>query len=149
MEVKNLFDDVVKQEIINRIHQLTPTSKALWGKMNAGQMLAHLQMPMGIALGSQTIKGHWLMKLILPLFKKTLYDEKPYKQSLPTDKLFIMTGATKDFEKEKQQLLGMLKQFTEANMIHEAHPVFGKLTKEQWSKATWKHLDHHLKQFGV
>jgi hypothetical protein len=34
-------------------------------------------------------------------------------------------------------------------MINEKHPVFGKLTKEQWSKATWKHIDHHLKQFGV
>lgn len=149
MEVKNLFDDTVKQEIINRIHQLTPTSKALWGKMNASQMLAHLQMPIGIALGSHRIKGQWLMKLVLPLFKKILYNEKPYKQGLPTDKSFIMTGMTKDFEKGKQQLLEMLNQFNEANMIHEAHPVFGKLTKEQWSKATWKHLDHHLKQFGV
>jgi hypothetical protein len=149
MEVKNLFDAAVKQEIIRRINKLTPASKAVWGKMNAGQMLAHLQIPIGIALGSHTIKGHWLMKLILPLFKKILYNEKPYKQSLPTDKSFIMTGTTKDFEKEKQQLLEMLNRFNKANMIQEAHPIFGKLTKEQWSKATWKHLDHHLKQFGV
>ena len=60
-----------------------------------------------------------------------------------------MTGLSKDFEKEKAQLLDMLNRFTESNMINEQHPVFGKLTKEQWSKAMWKHLDHHLKQFGV
>ena len=60
-----------------------------------------------------------------------------------------MTGQSKDFEKEKKQLLDNINRFNEANMINEKHPVFGRLTKEQWSKATWKHLDHHLKQFGV
>ena len=149
MEIKNLFDAGVKKDIITRIHQLTPGSKAVWGKMNVAQMLAHVQVPMGVALGTHTVKGNWLMKLILPLFKKNLYDEKPWKQGLPTDKTFIMTGLEKDFENEKSQLLDKINQFSENNMINEAHPVFGKLTKEQWSKATWKHIDHHLKQFGV
>lgn len=149
MEIKNLFDADVKKDIITRIHQLTPGSKAVWGKMNVAQMLAHVQVPMGVALGTHTVKGNWLMKLILPLFKKNLYDEKPWKQGLPTDKTFIMTGMEKDFENEKSQLIDKLNRFTETNMINEAHPVFGKLTKEQWSKATWKHLDHHLKQFGA
>jgi hypothetical protein len=149
MEIKNLFDADVKQDIITRIHQLTPGSKAVWGKMNVAQMLAHVQVPMGVALGTHTVKGNWLMKLILPLFKKNLYDEKPWKQGLPTDKTFIMTGFEKDFENEKSELIDKLTRFTENNMINESHPVFGKLTKEQWSKATWKHLDHHLKQFGA
>ena len=149
MEVKNLFDPQAKKEIINRINKLSPDSKAQWGKMNVAQMLAHCQMPMGIALGSHTIKGNWLMKLILPLFKKKLYDEKPFKQNLPTEKSFIMTGKSKDFETEKNQLLDLLNRFTDANMVSDKHPVFGKLTKEQWSKATWKHLDHHLRQFGA
>jgi hypothetical protein len=124
MEVKNLFDPSVKQEIISRINKLTPQSQRLWGKMDVAQMLAHVQAPIGVAFGTNTVKGNWLMKLILPFFKKMLYDEKPWKQGLPTDK-------------------------TESNMINEKHPVFGKLTKENWSKATWKHIDHHLKQFGA
>ena len=149
MEVKNLFDTTVKQEIIARINNLTPQSQRQWGKMDVAQMLAHVQVPMGVALGTHTVKGNWLMKLILPLFKKMLYDEKPWKPSLPTDKTFIMTGLTKDFENEKKELLDMVNRFTEPNMINEKHPVFGNLTKEQWSKATWKHIDHHLQQFGV
>ncbi len=149
MEVKNLFDSHVKQEINSRINKLTPHSQQVWGKMNVAQMLAHLQVPMGVALGTHTVQGNWLMKLILPFFKKNLYDEKPWKQGLPTDKTFVMTGQSKDFEKEKNALLDMLHRFTENNMINEKHPVFGKLTKEQWSKATWKHIDHHLQQFGV
>ncbi|MEQ1676824.1 MAG: DUF1569 domain-containing protein [Chitinophagaceae bacterium] len=149
MEIKNLFDASVKQEIISRINTLTPESQRQWGKMEVAQMLAHLQVPMGVALGTHTVKGNWFMKLILPLFKKNLYDEKPWKQGLPTDKTFVMTGQTKNFDTEKVKLLDMINSFTEANMINEKHPVFGKLTKEQWSKASWKHIDHHLKQFGA
>ena len=76
MEVKNLFDAEVKQEIIERINKLALQSQRQWGKMEVAQMLAHVQVPMGVALGTHTVKGNWLMKLILPLFKKTLYDEK-------------------------------------------------------------------------
>lgn len=148
MEVKNLFDPSVKQQITERINKLTPQTPNQWGKMDVAQMLAHVQMPIGIAFGTSTIKGNWLMKLILPLFKKSLYNEKPWKPGLPTDKSFVMTGQVKDFAKEKNELLNKINRFTEANMINEEHPVFGKLTKEQWSKATWKHIDHHLKQFG-
>ena len=149
MEIKNLFDPVVKKEITERISKLTPQSQRLWGRMDVAQMLAHVQMPMGIALGTHQIKGNGLMKLILPLFKKMLYDERPWKQSLPTEKTFVMTDKSKDFDAEKNKLLDMVHRFSETNMINEKHPVFGKLTKEQWSKATWKHLDHHLRQFGV
>lgn len=149
MEINNLFVASVKQEIIERINKLTPATQHQWGKMDVAQMLAHVQIPIGVAFGTNVVKGNWLMKLILPLFKKALYDDRPWKQGLPTDKTFIMTGQSKDFEKEKKSLLEMINRFTENNMINEKHPVFGKLTKEQWSKATWKHLDHHLKQFGV
>ncbi len=149
MEIKNLFDSSVKQEIIIRINSLTEQSQRLWGKMDVAQMMAHVQVPMGVALGTHTVNGNWLMKLILPLFKKALYDEKPWKEGLPTDKSFIMTGQQKDFETEKTNLLDKINSFSEATMVGEKHPVFGTLTKEQWSKATWKHIDHHLKQFAV
>lgn len=149
MLVKNLFDPAVKQEITDRINRLTPSTAAQWGKMNVAQMLAHLQMPMGVALGSHTLKGNPLWKMIMPLFKKMLWDEKPYKRGLPTDKTFIMTGKEKEFETEKAKVTEMVNRFSEENFATEVHPIFGKMTKEQWSKATWKHLDHHLSQFGV
>ncbi|MBL7731926.1 MAG: DUF1569 domain-containing protein [Chitinophagaceae bacterium] len=149
MEIKNLFDPAVKQEIVDRIEHLIPQSPRQWGKMNVAQMLAHLQLPMGIALGTHTVKGNWLMRLVLPLFKSKLYDDNPWKKGLPTDKSFIMTGSEKNFEAEKAKLLDMINRFTEANIKSEKHPIFGHLTREQWSKATWKHIDHHLKQFGA
>ncbi len=149
MEIKNLFEPAVKQDIIDRINKLTIQSQRQWGKMDVAQMLCHVQAPMSVAFGNTSVKGNWLMRMILPFFKSLLYNEKPWKQGLPTDKTFITTGSSKDFDNEKTMVLNMLNRFTEGNMINEKHPIFGKLTKEQWSKATWKHLDHHLKQFGV
>ncbi|HET9057866.1 MAG TPA: hypothetical protein VFN30_13555, partial [Chitinophagaceae bacterium] len=72
MEVKNLFDITVKQGIINRINQLTAQSQRQWGKMDAAQMLAHVQMPIKIALGTHQPKGSFLLRLIGPLFKSKL-----------------------------------------------------------------------------
>jgi hypothetical protein len=149
MEIKNLFDPAVKQEITDRISRLSPESERRWGKMDVAQMLAHLQMPMGVAIGTHTLKANPLLRWIMPLFKKALYDEKPWKPGLPTDKTFIKTGQTFDFDTEKKKLLDMIAGFTEENMRNDKHPLFGRLTKEQWSRATWKHLDHHLKQFGA
>ena len=148
MEVKNLFDATVKQEIIDRINKLTPESQRQWGKMDVAQMLAHCQMPMGVATGKHKLKGSGFLKLVGPFFKGLLFNNKPFKKNLGTDKSFIMT-TPKEFEKEKSGLIQMINDFSEVTMSGEPHPIFGKLTKEQWSKGTWKHLDHHLMQFGV
>jgi hypothetical protein len=60
-----------------------------------------------------------------------------------------MTGTDKDFELEKLHVLDMVARFSETSIISDRHPIFGRLTKEQWSRATWKHIDHHLTQFGA
>ena len=148
MEVKNLFDTAVKQELIDRINTLAPESKAIWGKMNVAQMLAHCQMPLGVATGKHILKRNFLFSLIGPLFKKQLFNDKPFKRNLPTDKTFIIANP-QDFAKEKQSLIDMINSFSEASMSGKPHPFFGDLSNEEWSRGTWKHLDHHLQQFGV
>lgn len=149
MEVKNLFDNQVKQEIIIRINKLSSTSQPQWGKMNVSQMLAHLQMPIGVADGTHKLKRTFIGRIIGPMVKKILHNDQPFKRNLPTDKSFIMTGTQKEFEMEKRKLIEMINRFSESNMVDTPHPFFGKLTKEQWSIGTWKHLDHHLQQFAV
>ena len=148
MEVKDMFDPAVKQDMVSRISKLGPASQRQWGKMDVGQMLAHVQMPIRCAYGTHKVKGGLFLKLLGPLFKSILYNEKPYKHGLPTDKSYVVADS-KNFETEKQNLLALLDRFSSDNIVLLHHPVWGKLSKEQWSKATWKHLDHHLQQFGV
>lgn len=149
MEIKNLFEPAVKQDIVARIHKLTPQSRSRWGRMNVAQMLAHCQKPIEVALGIHKPEGNWILNTFGPLLKSFLYNGKPYRRGLPTDPSFIMTGSEKDFHNEKQKLLDLIQRLNETSLTDKKHPVFGRLTKEQWSKATWKHLDHHLRQFGV
>ncbi len=148
MEVKNLFDAAVKQELIGRINALTAETRAQWGAMNVSQMLAHCQMPLGVATGKHKLKRNFFLSLIGPFFKKQLFNDKPFKRNLPTDKSFIIADP-EAFEKEKQKLISMINSFSETAMSGEPHPFFGKLSKEEWSRGTWKHIDHHLQQFGV
>jgi thiamine phosphate synthase YjbQ (UPF0047 family) len=149
MELKDLFDPGVKKDILDRINKLTPQSQPQWGKMNVAQMLAHLQMPIGSALGIYTLPRTLMGKIFGRIARPGMYSEKPFKRNLPTDPSFVMTRHEKDFEKEKQSITVMINDFKEENIKNEIHPFFGRLTKEQWSKAMYKHLDHHLQQFGV
>ncbi len=148
MEVKSLFEEEVKQEIISRINMLRPASQRKWGKMDVAQMLAHTQQPLKVALGEQTCKGNFLIRALSVFFKSNLYNDKPFAKNLPTDKTFKIAD-TRDFQKERENLVSMISVFSPERLTERPHPVFGPLTQEQWSKSQWKHLDHHLQQFGV
>ena len=148
MEVKSLFEDEVKQEIINRINMLRPASQRKWGKMDVAQMLAHVQLPLKVAYGEHTPKGNFLIRVLSVFFKSNLYNNKPFSKNLPTDKTFKIADS-RNFIAEKESLVNMVSAFLPEKIAKRPHPVFGPLTHEQWSKSQWKHLDHHLQQFGV
>jgi hypothetical protein len=148
MEIKNLLDDEIKQDTINRINKLTPATQRRWGVMEVAQMLAHLQARFAVAFGTDKLKGNFFIRLFGPLLKRMLYSETPYKKNLATDKTFKISDH-REFQKEKQQLLEMINSFSPETLRKDPHPYFGKLTGEQWGKSSWKHIDHHLRQFGV
>lgn len=83
-------------------------------------------------------------------FKKSLYNDKPWRKNLPTAK-FLKETEPRDFAKEKANLDRLLDEF-HTQIDREdwpEHPGFGKFTKQQYGQMQFKHLDHHLRQFGV
>lgn len=139
------------ENILNRIAKFTTNSQPKWGKMDVAQMLAHCQGPLKVALGElQMKKPNAFMRLLFLSFKKSLYSDKPWKKGLPTSKEFLVVEQ-KDFETEKQELLKWINLFhAEKNRANwPPHPFCGHFTTEQWGKMQYKHLDHHLTQFGV
>ena len=149
--MKSLFNPTTYEEVKDRLAKLPPTAKALWGKMTVAQMLAHCAKAVCIPL-SDTQPPRWYpFALIGWLFKEKLYNDDPWKRNLPTPPTFIIRDE-RDFEKERSSLLELLTRFHTAGPDRAAgikHPVFGRFTGEQWGKADYKHLDHHLSQFGV
>ncbi|WP_420604244.1 DUF1569 domain-containing protein [Flagellimonas sp.] len=149
--MKSLFETESKSEILNRISKLNESSQGSWGKMEVGQMLHHCQFPLSLALGRYEMKKpNPIMKLVFKSFKKGLYDDKLWKPNLPTAKPFKVEDK-KDFEPEKEILIGLVNDFHQEKERKnwDPHPAFGVFTHEQWGKMQYKHLDHHLRQFGV
>lgn len=149
--MKNLFDKESYDEVARRINSLTPAAQRQWGKMDVAQMLAHCKVAFGVPLSEKKMPRSILGLLVGWMFKSKLYNDSPWKKNLPTAPHFIIKG-DRDFEKEKQELFGLINQFYNggpANVGKFPHPMFGTYTSEQWGQSMYKHLDHHLKQFGV
>ncbi|HRI20107.1 MAG TPA: DUF1569 domain-containing protein [Panacibacter sp.] len=149
--MKSLFSAAESTAIIDRINKLSVTSKAGWGKMNVAQMLAHTQQPLKVAAGELKLKRGLAAILFGSIAKKKLAGDAPLPKNLPTDKNFIMKGEL-DFEAEKKGLVVLVERFAKLDqdmLSKEQHPFFGKLTAQEWDTLMWKHIDHHLRQFGV
>ena len=146
--IKDLTKPEIKAEIIARISKLQSNSAPQWGKMNVSQMMAHCQAQMRVALGDEKLKHSLMGKLLGGFFKKSLTEEKPCGKNLPTFPSFLVKHQP-DFETERNKFINMLIRFKPGAITREPHPFFGKMTLEEWSRGTWKHLDHHLKQFRI
>lgn len=149
--MKTLFDERINIEIVNRVEKITSKTVPLWGKMTAGQMLAHCSVGLESALGDKKQKRTIAGLLFGKFAKKSALGEKPFSKGLPTDKTFIMTE-DKNTDFEKANLVILINRFTKAGtegMSKHPHPFFGKMTPEEWGILQYKHLDHHLRQFGV
>lgn len=147
----SLFESKVHKEILNRINKLDENSQAKWGKMDVAQMLAHCCEPLKVPLEKLTLKKpNVVMKFLFSFFKDSLYSDKPWKHGLPTSKAYKIVDS-KDFLEEKNKLIELINEFHSKKWQTNwpPHPFCGHLTSEQWGKMQYKHLDHHLNQFGV
>lgn len=149
--MKNLFEEATVDEVVVRLDSLTPESRALWGKMNVAQMAAHCIPPMEMALGERKAKRSWIGRLIGPMFKGQWLSEKPINKNAPTDPTFLRTGEH-DLNVERAQLEVLIRRFYAAGAAGcttTPHSFFGPMTPEEWARLMYKHLDHHLQQFGA
>lgn len=150
--MENIFSQTVSNQVINRINNLNPTTPALWGKMSVAQMLAHCNITYEMVYQNKHPKPNFLMRVILKAFvKKIVVSEKPYKQNSQTAPVFIIKN-DKDFEVEKNQLIAYINQTQQLGENYfdvKESLSFGVLTKTEWNNMFYKHLNHHLMQFGV
>ena len=149
--MESLFDPKTAQEIQTRIESLQIDSPRIWGKMDVAQMMAHCNISLEAATGKIHPERTFLGKLVGGFLQGMLTDDKPMSKDAPTHPTFVMIDA-RDFDKERSRLITLLKEFSEggeAKVTASPHPFFGNITPTQWSSGTWKHLDHHLRQFGA
>ena len=149
--MKNIFVAEVSKEVEERINKLTPQTQAQWGEMDVAQMLAHCCVTYEM-IDEKHPKATGLKKILLSLFVKPIVvSQKPYKKNSRTAPVFIIADE-REFVKEKKRLVAYI---TETQKLGEAYfegkesNSFGSLTAKEWNNSFYKHLDHHLTQFGV
>ncbi|QEC43353.1 DUF1569 domain-containing protein [Pseudobacter ginsenosidimutans] len=151
--MKNIFQHAVSEEIIQRINQLTPDSQRQWGKMSVDQMLAHCNVPYAYTFHPENFKkpGGFTKFILRTFVKKAVVSETPYKKNGRTAPEFIINGG-RDFQKEKTKLIENIRKAQELGQQYfdgKENISFGKMTATEWNNMFYKHLDHHLSQFGV
>jgi Protein of unknown function (DUF1569) len=146
--MKSAFEKNNFEELQDRLKKLTAGTAHLWGKMNVAQMLHHLNLTMEAPLGKAQTKGKPIF--FMKMFRSVLYNDRPFGKGAPTPKEFKITD-NYDFDREKEKCVSNLNEIYTRNVNgnYLPHVFFGRLTNEQWGKHFYKHVDHHLRQFGA
>jgi hypothetical protein len=149
--MKTLFDQADRESIRQRLGVLQADSARQWGKMNAAQMVTHCARALETGTGDRPMKQVFLGKILTPFIRSSILGEKPFSRNSPTDPSFVVSDE-RELAAERQKLLDLIDRLV-ANgpdaASKQTHAFFGKLSGQEWGELMYKHIDHHLQQFGV
>lgn len=149
--MKSLYETSTLYEIVARVESLSPDRRALWGTMSAAQMLAHCSLSLAVATDRIKVPMRLVGRMFGPLIKAVYVNNAPFIKNSPTHPQFVVRDE-RNFDNEKKEYLALVRQFSkggESKCTQQPHAFFGPLTPNEWGTSVYKHLDHHLRQFGV
>jgi hypothetical protein len=147
--MKTLWNDSDRREIQSRIERLSPDAPAKWGKMDAPRAVAHLTDAMRMALGDLACKRK-NVPIGYPPLKQLIVYWLPWPEGAPTAPELI-SRVPASWTGEITELTALIKRFgkQDRNRTWPEHPAFGRLSSRAWGRLTYRHVDHHLRQFGA
>jgi uncharacterized protein DUF1569 len=150
--MKNLYDPARVTELQGRLTALRPDSVRAWGTMTPAQAMAHCATALESAVGDRDIKRVFIGRLLGPIVKPlALRDDKPMQRNSPTAPELIVVGE-RDLAVERARVSALVDRFAAAGpggCTTVPHAFFGRMTSDEWAILMYKHLDHHLRQFGA
>lgn len=148
----NLNDPATYRATAARIQALAPDSPRRWGKMNVAGMMEHCAEVLDVTNGAPVDLNagqRVLAFLFRPVLKRMVLKDGPYRKNLPTHPDYVPPPDA-DFQAARDRLLASLETFDASDKAAPfRHPMFGRFTGAERGRLAWKHLDHHLQQFGV
>jgi hypothetical protein len=136
-----------------RLNALRPDAAPLWGKMVPGEMLCHLADFLAQAVGKREVPDQSSL-FLRTVVRFLLVNAMPMPKGAPTSPALLASrGGTlpADFEADRERVLALMRENAArpANRPFARHPAFGQLSHRERGLTSWKHIDHHLRQFGV
>lgn len=148
--MKNILNEADYAHLIKRIAILSETDHRRWGKMNIQQMLDHCTRQLKLALGEISHQQQGSAFLRSRLGKWIVFSALPWPKGAETP-VEMNTGQSSgpsiEFEIQKKELLNYLEKVKKQKQLMP-HPFFGSLSRQEWVRLIYKHVDYHLKQFG-
>jgi hypothetical protein len=138
--------------IAQRLAALTANAPARWGRMNAHQAVCHLSDSFLLPLGRKTasMQSSPVQRTLVKWI--ALYAPIPWPKGVPTrPEMEQGVGGTapREFARDRAQLAALIEEFAGLREFSVEHPIFGRLTAEEWMRWGYRHADHHLRQFGI
>jgi Protein of unknown function (DUF1569) len=145
----SLWQNEDRESLLRRIASIDDSSRGQWGKMTVDRMLSHLVESMRMAVGELQCASKKLPIRYFPLKQLILY-VLPFPKGAPTAPE-LLKGAEAPVSASRDELQSLVSRFAAkpAETQWPEHPAFGKLSRSQWGILTYRHLDHHLRQFGA
>jgi hypothetical protein len=150
--MKDLYHPVLASALKARLALLRPESERLWGRMTPAQAAAHCAAGLEMALGDRKPPRVLMGSLIGWLIKPMVFgSDAPMHRNSPTAQELVVADQ-RELAHERERLIALIDRFIAAGpagCTTHPHSFFGRLKAEQWSMLMYKHLDHHLRQFGL
>jgi len=150
--MKTLKSLTEQKELRLRLALLLAEDKARWGRMSAHQMVCHLDDSYKVPLGLKTASPATGLLQRTVLKRSALWFPMQWPKGFPTlPEVEQGKGGSLpvDFRQDLASLLSTLSRFCEdlpTPCLH--HPMFGRMTTDDWMRWGYLHADHHLRQFG-
>lgn len=141
------------ETVLTHLNKLDTSTKPLWGKMNAQQMVEHLTDSLKMATGQFKCKLEISEEKIEPM-QGFLASDKPlprdFKASFAPEHVSLRNEELElSVDEFVENWLNYTKFYEEHPTQKILHPYYGELNAEQWDRLNSKHLTHHFQQFGL
>ena len=147
--MKSMWQAEARRELQARFGTITPDRTPKWGRMSAPQMVTHAADALWMAIGELACEPKRSPLRYAPIKQLVIY-VLPWPKGVPTAPELLARKPT-TWSTDLHELSALIDRIGSRGPAGPLadHPAFGRLSSRTWGALMYRHLDHHLTQFGA
>ena len=147
--MKSIWRDEDRREVNDRIGRLVRERRAEWGTFSAPKMVCHLAESLKMAMGDLKVAPK-RSPIRYPPLKQLIVYVAPFPKGVPTAPA-LLAREPREWANDVADVQALLARAASARTTDSwpEHPAFGKLSRRAWGVLIYRHMYHHLRQFGA